>query len=289
MQFVIVTGMSGAGKSTVMKMFEDMGYFCVDNIPIPLISRFADMSLNHQEDGKKVALGVDIRSGNYISKELRTVFEYMKQKGYQYEILFLDANNETLLKRYKETRRTHPLAKTGKIKEGIVLERQILDSLKADADHVIDTSYLLTRELKVTLEKLYGEPGESGTLNVMLVSFGYKHGIPPECDLVFDVRFLPNPFYVEELKHHTGNEVSVQEYVMNSPAYREFMEKLTDILEFLIPNYVAEGKTSLVVGIGCTGGHHRSVTVANKLYEILNKTGICNLELEHRDIRSSVK
>lgn len=289
MQFVIVTGMSGAGKSTVMKMFEDMGYFCVDNIPIPLIGRFADMSFGYKEDDRKVALGVDIRSGNNISKELRTVFEYLKQKGYKYDILFLDANDMTLLKRYKETRRTHPLAKTGKIKEGIALERQILDSLRAEADHVIDTSYLLTRELKVTLEKMYGNLGESGTLNVMLISFGYKHGIPQECDLVFDVRFLPNPFYVEELKAHTGNEIPVQEYVMNCQAYWEFMKKLTDLLEFLIPNYVAEGKTSLVIGIGCTGGHHRSVTVANKLYEALNKSGICKLELEHRDIRSGVK
>lgn len=287
MQFVIVTGMSGAGKSTVMNILEDMGFFCVDNIPIPLIGRFADMSFGNKEE-KNVALGVDIRSGN-IACELKAVFDYLKQKEYLYTILFLDANDQTLIKRFKETRRSHPLAKTGRIKEGIALEREILANLRLQADQVIDTSYLLTRELKTNLEKLYGEPEDAGVLNVLLMSFGFKHGVPQECDLVFDVRFLPNPYYVEELRHRTGNEPAVQEYVMNSPVYEEFMKRLTDLITFLIPNYVAEGKTNLVIGIGCTGGHHRSVTVANKLYDILNRTGLCSLELEHRDLNSGTK
>lgn len=287
MQFVIVTGMSGAGKSSVLKMFEDMGFFCVDNIPIPLISRFADMSFSNRDD-KNVALGVDIRSGN-ITEGITSVLAYMKQMAYPYSILFLDANDQTLIKRYKESRRNHPLAKIGRIKEGIAMERELLSTIKAEADQVIDTSYLLTRELKAAVEKLYLGTENAGTLNVMIMSFGFKHGIPPVCDLVFDVRFLPNPYYIEELRSHTGNEACIQEFVMNSQAYVEFMKKLEDMITFLIPQYVQEGKTGLVIGIGCTGGHHRSVTVANKLFEALNKTGSCNVEIEHRDLNSRTK
>ena len=282
MRFVIVTGVSGAGKSTALKMLEDARYFCVDNLPIQLLEKFASLLPEiHGEDVQNVALGIDARSGRALD-ELEVVLDRMKEAGYEFEILFLDAEDNVLVKRYKETRRSHPLAMTGRVDEGIRIEREKMHFLKERADYIIDTSYLLTRELKQEVEKIFVDNQEF--CNLMVLSFGFKYGIPADADLVFDVRFLPNPYYVDELRPLTGMEDSVFEYVMNSSAAQEFADRLEDMVRFLIPHYVKEGKTNLVIAIGCTGGKHRSVTLARELYERLLKSGQYGFRLEHRDI-----
>ncbi len=284
MRFVIVTGVSGAGKSTALKMLEDARYFCVDNLPIQLLEKFASLLPEiHGEDVQNVALGIDARSGRALD-ELEVVLDRMKEAGYKFEILFLDAEDNVLVKRYKETRRSHPLAMTGRVDEGIRIEREKMHFLKERADYIIDTSYLLTRELKQEVEKIFVDNQEFCNLMVSVLSFGFKYGIPADADLVFDVRFLPNPYYVDELRPLTGMEDSVFEYVMNSSAAQEFADRLEDMVRFLIPHYVKEGKTNLVIAIGCTGGKHRSVTLARELYERLLKSGQYGFRLEHRDI-----
>ena len=284
MRFVIITGMSGAGKSTALKMLEDMGYFCVDNMPIALLGKFAELAGAPGGEINKVALGVDIRSGQALG-ELETELEKLAIKGLSYEILFLDASDSVLVKRYKETRRSHPLAKGGRVDKGIQEEREKLAFLKKHADYILDTSQLLTRELNQELDKIFMQNQEFKNLMITVLSFGFKYGIPQDCDLVFDVRFLPNPFYVDDLKQKTGNDKEVQDYVMGFEVSHVFLNKLTDMLEFLIPNYVLEGKNQLVIGVGCTGGKHRSVTLANRLYEALNGQKEYGVRLEHRDIR----
>ncbi len=284
MRFVIVTGVSGAGKSTALKMLEDARYFCVDNLPIQLLEKFASLIPEvHGEDVQNVALGIDARSGRALD-ELEVVLDRMKEAGYEFEILFLDAEDNVLVKRYKETRRSHPLAMTGRVDEGIRIEREKMRFLKERADYIIDTSYLLTRELKQEVEKIFVDNQEFCNLMVSVLSFGFKYGIPADADLVFDVRFLPNPYYVDELLPLTGMEDSVFEYVMKSSAAQEFADKLEDMVRFLIPHYVKEGKTNLVIAIGCTGGKHRSVTLARELYGRLLKSGQYGFRLEHRDI-----
>ena len=284
MRFVIVTGVSGAGKSTALKMLEDARYFCVDNLPIQLLEKFASLLPEiHGEDVQNVALGIDARSGRALD-ELEVVLDRMKEAGYEFEILFLDAEDNVLVKRYKETRRSHPLAMTGRVDEGIRIEREKMHFLKERADYIIDTSYLLTRELKQEVEKIFVDNQEFCNLMVSVLSFGFKYGIPADADLVFDVRFLPNPYYVDELRPLTGMEDSVFEYVMNSSAAQEFADRLEDMVRFLIPHYVKEGKTNFVIAIGCTGGKHRSVTLARELYERLLKSGQYGFRLEHRDI-----
>lgn len=284
MRFVIVTGVSGAGKSTALKMLEDARYFCVDNLPIQLLEKFASLIPEiHGEDVQNVALGIDARSGRALD-ELEVVLDRMKEAGYEFEILFLDAEDSVLVKRYKETRRSHPLAMTGRVDEGIRIEREKMHFLKERADYIIDTSYLLTRELKQEVEKIFVDNQEFCNLMVTVLSFGFKYGIPADADLVFDVRFLPNPYYVDELRPLTGMEDSVFEYVMNSSAAQEFADRLEDMVRFLIPHYVKEGKTNLVIAIGCTGGKHRSVTLARELYGRLLKSGQYGFRLEHRDI-----
>ena len=284
MRFVIITGMSGAGKSTALKMLEDMGYFCVDNLPIALLGKFAELAGAPGGEINKVALGVDIRSGQALG-ELETELEKLAIKGLSYEILFLDASDSVLVKRYKETRRSHPLAKGGRVDKGIQEDREKLAFLKKHADYILDTSQLLTRELNQELDKIFMQNQEFKNLMITVLSFGFKYGIPQDCDLVFDVRFLPNPFYVDDLKQKTGNDKEVQDYVMGFEVSHVFLNKLTDMLEFLIPNYVLEGKNQLVIGVGCTGGKHRSVTLANRLYEALNGQKEYGVRLEHRDIR----
>lgn len=284
MRFVIVTGMSGAGKSTALKMLEDMGYFCVDNLPIPLISKFAELTFKQTTGVNNVALGVDIRSGQALN-ELESVLEEMVSNGFNYEILFLNASDEVLVKRYKETRRSHPLAGAGRVDQGIKKERSRLDFLKDQADYIIDTSQLLTRELKSELDKIFVKNEGFNSLFITVLSFGFKYGIPSDADLVFDVRFLPNPYYIDELKEKTGNESEIQEYVMGFEAAHEFLKKLEDMIKFLIPNYIMEGKNQLVIAIGCTGGKHRSVTLANQLYERLSSDSEYGLKVEHRDIQ----
>ena len=283
MRFVIVTGMSGAGKSTTLKMLEDVGYFCVDNLPIALVTKFAELAFAPGSDITKVALGVDIRSGETL-EELEQVLRYMTQEGFGYEILFLDASDAVLVKRYKETRRAHPLAKGGRVDRGIKEERIKLEFLKRHADYILDTSQLLTRELHQELDKIFVHDQEFKSLVITILSFGFKYGIPSDSDLVFDVRFLPNPFYVDGLRMKTGDDPEVQEFVMGYDVAHEFLDKLAGMVKFLIPNYIIEGKNQLVISIGCTGGKHRSVTLANRLLKCLEDQSEYGVRVEHRDI-----
>lgn len=283
MRFVIVTGVSGAGKTAALKMLEDARYFCVDNLPIPLLEKFVSLMPEiHGEDVQNVALGIDARSGSM--GELELILDKMQEAGYQFEILFMDAEDSVLVKRYKETRRSHPLAMSGRIDEGIRLERKKMEFLRRKADYIIDTSHLLTRELRQEIDKIFVDNEEFKNMMISVLSFGFKYGIPADADLVFDVRFLPNPYYVDELRPMTGLDDSVFNYVMDNETAKRFMGKLEDMVNFLIPNYVQEGKTSLVIAIGCTGGKHRSVTIARKLYSRLIKNNEYGFRLEHRDV-----
>lgn len=305
MRLVIVTGMSGAGKTIALKMLEDMGFYCVDNLPIPLIRKFAELSIRGQSDFNQVALGIDIRSGEELSQLEDILTEWNGSRNpeaahegasqsvvpaapgggrYPCQILFLDASDAVLIKRYKETRRNHPLAGAGRIDQGIVKEREKLAFLKQRADFIIDTSKLLTKELRQELEKIFVQNQSYYNLFVTVLSFGFKYGIPADADLVFDVRFLPNPYYVEDLKPKTGETKEVQDFVMQGDTGTRFLEKLGSLLDFLIPNYVLEGKNQLVIAIGCTGGKHRSVTIAGKVYEHLKCQQELGVKLEHRDI-----
>ena len=283
MQVVILTGMSGAGKSTALKMMEDMGYFCMDNLPVALIEKF--MELADREDGQfqNVAISIDIRNGQALG-ELQDVLQHLKQKNQAPKILFLDASDLVLVKRYKESRRNHPLAGNNRIAQGIEEERERIHFLRDQADYIIDTSQLLTRELKAELESIFQQGSDYTNLFITVLSFGFKYGIPVDSDLVFDVRFLPNPYYIEELRPKTGNDPEIQQFVMEKSQATEFLNKLEDILRFLIPNYIDEGKNQLVISIGCTGGKHRSVTLANALYERLKKNANYGLRVEHKDI-----
>lgn len=288
MRFVVVTGMSGGGKSTALKMLEDMGFYCVDNLPVSLVEKFAELVSMPGSEVGKVALGLDVRSGEAF-KNVTRILEKLKETGYRLEILFMDADENVLIKRYKETRRIHPLAADGRVEDGVRAERQVLENIKRHSDYVIDTSLLLTRELKEEIDRIFVENAEYNSLIVTVMSFGFKHGIPVDSDLVLDVRFLPNPFYIDELKHKTGNDEEVQQYVMGFEEAEEFMTKLTDLLRFLIPNYVREGKYRLVIAIGCTGGKHRSVTLANELYKRMKNRGKYGIKLYHRDVNHQGK
>lgn len=283
MRFVVVTGMSGGGKSTVLKMMEDVGFYCVDNLPVSLIEKFMELISTPNSEITKVALGLDVRSDSSFEQTTETL-NSLKEKGYNFEILFMDCAPNVLIKRYKETRRVHPLAIDGRVEDGVKLEQQILEKIRRQADYVIDTSNLLTRELKEEIDRIFVENGEYNSLMITVMSFGFKYGIPVDADLVFDVRFLPNPFYIDELKQKTGNDKEVQDFVMGYQESEDFMEKLTDMIGFLIPNYVKEGKYRLVIGIGCTGGKHRSVTLANELYNRMKDKGNYGMKLYHRDV-----
>lgn len=282
MKFVVVTGMSGGGKSTAMKMLEDAGFYCVDNLPVSLISTFAELIAPSGSEIEKAALGLDVRSKGSFA-QMNQALDALKEKGYSFELLFMDAEDRVLVKRYKETRRIHPVDGKGSIEESIKKEREMLKGIHDRADYVIDTSSLLTRELKEELDRIFLKNEEYNSLMINVMSFGFKHGIPLDADLVFDVRFLPNPFYIDELKLKTGNDKEVRDYVMNFPEAEEFLKKLADMIEFLIPNYVKEGKHRLVIAVGCTGGRHRSVTLANALYEALKNKGNYGLSINHRD------
>ena len=287
MRFVFVTGMSGGGKSTARKMLEDQGYYCVDNLPFALIPVFAEMA-SSAGTMNKVALCVDARSGNDLS-ELEHILEELVIKGYPYEILFMECDDEVLIRRYKETRRAHPMAPRGRIETGIARERKALAFLKDHADYIIDTTNLLTRELKAELDKIFVDNKEFKNLVITVLSFGFKYGIPSDADLVFDVRFLPNPYYYEEMRPMTGNDVLVHDYVMGFDVAKEFLKKLTDMVDFLIPNYVSEGKNQLVIAVGCTGGKHRSVTLASELFDALKDNQDYAIKIEHRDIQKDAK
>ena len=283
MRFVVVTGMSGGGKSTALKMLEDAGFYCVDNLPISLVEKFVELISMPNSEINKVALGLDVRADQSFEDATR-ILAQLKEKGYKFEILFMDANENVLIKRYKETRRVHPLAADGRVEDGVRRERKALENIRRSADYIIDTTNVLTRELKEELDRIFVENGEYNNLMVTVMSFGFKYGIPADADLVFDVRFLPNPFYIDELKSKTGNDKEVQDYVMSFEESEEFMRKLTDMIQFLIPYYVKEGKYRLVIAIGCTGGKHRSVTLANELYQRMKDKGSYGLKLYHRDV-----
>jgi len=282
MQFLIITGMSGAGKTLCVKYFEDIGFFCVDNLPPSLIPKFAELCLQGQNKMKKIALIMDIRGGSMFL-DLFPALESLASYGISYKILFLEAKDNVLIQRFKETRRMHPLSPEGRILDGILEERRILQPVKEKANYIIDTSYLNPRQLKHEIHNLFVEGKPYSGLIISVTSFGFKYGVPIDCDLVFDVRFIPNPFYIEKLKHLTGNDKQVEEYVMSFSESQIFLAKLVDMLDFLIPNYIREGKNQLVIGIGCTGGKHRSVTMANMLYNTL-KAKNSSVILEHRDI-----
>lgn len=283
MRFVVVTGMSGGGKTTALKMLEDAGFYCVDNLPVSLIEKFVELVAMPNSEIAKVALGLDVRADQSF-EDVTRILEHLKNTGYQIEILFMDADEKFLIKRYKETRRIHPLALDGRVEDGVRKERAVLEDVKKISDYVIDTSHLLTRELKEALDRIFINNEEYNSLMVTVMSFGFKNGIPSDADLVFDVRFLPNPFYIDELKTKTGNDKEVQDYVMSFEEAGVFLEKLRDMISFLIPNYVKEGKYRLVVAIGCTGGKHRSVTLANALYESMKNQGQYGMKLYHRDV-----
>lgn len=281
-RFVIVSGMSGAGKSTALHMLEDMGFFCVDNLPVALLPNFGKIAFDRKVDVNRVAVTVDIRSGDGLD-DLSEQLEVLKELGIRHEILFLDADDATLVMRYKETRRTHPLAGEGRVESGILRERELISFIRKQADYVIDTTSLLTRELRQELEKIFVGEENYGNFIVTLLSFGFKYGIPADADLVFDVRFLPNPYYDPALRPLTGNDREVQDYVLDCRESQIFLDKLEDMLKFLIPLYLDEGKYHLVVGIGCTGGRHRSVTMTNAIYRRLKELPY-SVRMEHRDV-----
>jgi UPF0042 nucleotide-binding protein len=283
MRFVIVTGMSGAGKSQALKIFEDFGYYCVDNLPLELLVSFAKLLGSGKAGMEQVALGIDVRNGESFARLLH-VLESEDFQHVPYEILYLDASDECLIKRFKETRRSHPLeAQQGSLEAGIREERRLLACLRGQAAYVIDTSFLLTRDLRRELNSIFIQDQEFKNLNITILSFGFKYGIPIDADLVFDVRFLPNPFYIEDLKPLSGNDAAVSDYVLSFDVTKTFLAKLTDMIEFLIPNYILEGKNQLVIAIGCTGGRHRSVTIANALYNALSGKGY-GLKVEHKEL-----
>ena len=282
MKLVIVTGMSGAGKTIALKMLEDIGFYCVDNLPISLVYKFVQL-VSEGTNIEKTALGLDIRSGEELGN-LDEILENWRSSNVDVQVLFLDANDAVLIKRYKETRRTHPLAGSGRLESGIEKEREKLAFLKKEADYIIDTSMLLTRELRKELEKIFLQDARYKNMYVTVLSFGFKYGIPEDADLVFDVRFLPNPYYDEHLRPLTGQVQAVRDYVMQGGTADVFLKKLYDMIDFLLPNYINEGKNQLVIAVGCTGGKHRSVTIARALYEHLEAAGEYGIRIDHRDI-----
>nr|WP_288916684.1 RNase adapter RapZ [uncultured Lachnoanaerobaculum sp.] len=285
MKIIIVTGMSGSGKTVALKMFEDFGYYCVDNLPVELVSNFVELTIDSERGMKGVALGIDIRSG---LDGLDGVIDELKHKKINMEILFLEADDETLIKRYKETRRNHPLAADGRLIDGIHLERQRLAFLRAKADRIMDTGRMLTKELKQELRAIYVDGKSFNNLFVTVLSFGYMYGIPDDPDLLFDVRFLPNPFYDPDLRLKTGEEHGVADYVFSNGDAEVFLDKLDDMIKFLIPRYIDEGKSALVIGIGCTGGQHRSVAIAAALKRRLDTIEGIGVRLEHRDMGKNI-
>ena len=286
MKLVIVTGMSGAGKTVALKMLEDIGFYCVDNLPISLVDKFVQL-VSGGTDIKKTALGLDIRSGEEL-ENLDEILENWRGSDVDVQVLFLDANDAVLIKRYKETRRVHPLAGVGRLENGIEKEREKLAFLKNEADYIIDTSMLLTRELRKELEKIFLQDARYKNMYVTVLSFGFKYG-PEDADLVFDVRFLPNPYYDEHLRPLTGQVQAVRDYVMRGTTAEIFLKKLYDMIDFLLPNYINEGKNQLVIAVGCTGGKHRSVTIARALYEHLEAVGEYGIRIDHRDIEKDNK
>jgi RNase adapter protein RapZ len=282
LRFVIITGMSGAGRSYAIKCLEDLGYFCVDNLPTTLIPTFAELCTHSNRDIRLIALGVDIREGEYLAHLLETLAE-LRAQGHKPEVLFLEAADETLVRRYQETRRRHPLAGEGSVLEGIRAERRTLSNLRESADRIIDTTGLSVHQLKERLIEGYGTQRTRDALTVSLMSFGFKHGAPYDADLVFDVRFLPNPHFVDSLKRLDGRDTAVEKFVMSFEESRTLLAKIEDLLQFLLPLYQREGKAYLTVALGCTGGRHRSVTLVELLRRSLEGMGLSPV-VRHRDL-----
>lgn len=279
-EFIIITGLSGAGKSLALKYFEDQGFFCVDNLLPALLSKFAELCAH--SDVKRVALVMDTRGQEFFISLLKDLQE-LSRNGFSYQIVFLESSDEVLVRRFSESRRKHPLAPTGRPLEGIKAERLLLEEIKGVSDKIIDTSVLSPQEFRDEIISLFMSKRED-PINITVVSFGYKYGIPLDSDLVFDVRFLPNPYYVEKLRDLTGNNEAVRDFVLGNPQAGEFLSKLFDLHRFLIPLFVGEGKAHLTIAIGCTGGKHRSVTIGNELARYLESLNY-PLHLEHRDLK----
>jgi UPF0042 nucleotide-binding protein len=275
--------MSGAGKTTVLKFLEDIGFYCADNLPPSLLARFVETCFGAEDGNDRLALGIDIRGGKLFGDLLPAIDELRAFEDCAVSVLYLDCGDETLHRRYKETRRSHPLARSGSLMEGILAERKMTRSVREQATYVIDTSSMLARELKAEINSIFLSGKAFAGIIVHVISFGFKHGLPMDADMVLDVRFLPNPFYVEELKFLSGNDPPVRDYVLSFPASRSFIDKTCDILDLLMPHYIIEGKTRLVICVGCTGGKHRSVTLANSLGEYLRSQGY-SAYISHRDI-----
>ena len=281
MKLVVVTGLSGAGKSQALHALEDMGFYCVDNLPPMLIPNMAKLCMEHGNMIGKVALGIDTRSGAFFG-ETDDALDELRRMDIHYDIIYLNASDEELIRRYKETRRAHPMGSDSMLIQNIQKERQMLRGMEQRATRVIDTTTMLTRQLRETLLRLYGDGDVEKALSVNVLSFGFKHGLPQDADLVFDVRFIPNPFYIPEMRPMNGTDAPVRDYVMSFIESRIFVEKTMDMLKFLIPHYVSEGKDRLVIGIGCTGGQHRSVCLAQEIGEGLQKAGF-HCAVSHRD------
>lgn len=288
-RFVIVTGISGAGKSSVLNILEDTGYFCVDNLPVSLIRTFIQIVQNSgDEKYRHTALGIDIRSGGL--QDMDELIDEMRKEEVPFEILYLDADDDALVKRFKETRRTHPLTgKKGRIEDGIRKEREEISFLKEKADYVLDTSSMLMRDLNRTIRKLYTGDMDNEKITITVLSFGFKFGIPAEADMVLDVRFLPNPYYIDDLKSLSGNDPPVSDFVLDFEQTQQFLEKTADLIRFLIPGYIEEGKNMLVLAVGCTGGRHRSVAIANELYRRLKDLESTEVQVEHRDLTGDLR
>lgn len=284
MQVVIVTGMSGSGKSVVMDVLEDVGYYCIDNLPTPLFGKFIDICRESENHLKKLAIAADLRSGDMFADAYQVLTKLQHQPELEVKILYIEAEDEVIIKRYKETRRKHPLDERfrGCLHDAIAFEREQLQRVKGIADYYIETSYLSASQLKEQIREIFLD-NTSDSLSIKVTSFGFKYGVSTESDLVFDVRCLPNPYYIEELRHHTGCEACVQNYVMSFEQSQQLMEKIKDLLDFLIPLYIHEGKSRLVISFGCTGGKHRSITFAERISDYLISKGM-HVMKQHRDI-----
>lgn len=282
LEVIIVTGLSGSGKSVAIRALEDNGYFCIDNLPALLIPKFIDLCEGYNEGITRIALGVDLRAGQFL-QALPQVLADMRHAGHHVQVLFFDASDEVLLRRFSETRRPHPLAGEEPVQEGISRERKALEAMRELADKVIDTTDLNVHELKREMEERFCQAPYSRSMNVFLTSFGYKYGIPHDSDMILDVRFLPNPYFVTELRAHDGLETEVEEYVLKNEETRTFLDRLYSLLEFALPLYEREGKSSLTLALGCTGGRHRSVVLVEELHRRLGR-GKFRIHVKHRDL-----
>ena len=285
LRVVIITGLSGSGKSTALRALEDIGFFCVDNLPVILLPKFLSITTSSSPEIKQVAMVMDLRERSFLDKYQR-IFIGLKEKGYKIEILFLESSDDSLLHRFSETRRIHPLSERGMIMEGILMEREKLSSLKKMADKIIDTTSVNVHQLKDIVQRHFSPSSGRKKMVINVTSFGYRYGLPVDADLVFDVRFLPNPYFVENLKNYDGHHADVQDYVMQNKESKKFLEKILDLMNLLIPLYEKEGKVRLNVAMGCTGGKHRSVVMANKLDSYFSSMKYM-VNLNHRDINKN--